>query len=934
MGNFDNTPYMEQLYADWQRGDPSVDPSWAAYFGSTQTEEQASAAAPAAPQGHSYKQSRVDSLIWAYRELGYRRASLNPLGGDYAGEHSYLPVPGDDSDFATLDVAEFGLGGEDMETEFLAGQAMRPSRAKLRDLVAAFRQTYCAHIGVEFLHIRNQRIRRWLIDRMESGRNMVPLQNSMKRAFLADLIRVEEFERFLGTHYVGQKRFSLEGSEAIVPALHYLVDRGAYANEIDTIVVGSTHRGRLSILHTVLGMSAEEIFSEFEENYGPGVYHGSGDVKYHLGYEAEHVNDDGSRVLVVVEANSSHLESVDCIVEGRTKGIQEGKGDRDGTRVVPVLLHGDGAFAGQGVVAETLNLSHLKGYYTGGTIHIVINNQIGFTTPGRYGRSSILPTDTAKALPIPVFHVNGDDPEAIISVMSLALAFRQTFHHDVIVDIFCFRRRGHNEGDEPSFTHPQMYRLIGKHPGVATLYGKKCHHDGVMSTAEQETLRGDMRAKLRASLDRARTSPVANISRSQGSGWDSLQRQFSFDDVATTVERTTLDTIIAATTTAPDGFNLHPKLSKILEGRRRRFESDATVDWATAESLAFGSLLLENVKVRMSGQDCTRGTFSQRHSIWWDTESTIPKPYLPLAHLSPAQAPVGLFDSPLSEYSVLAFEYGHSLVSPSTLTVWEAQFGDFSNGAQVIIDNYLAAAESRWQRRSGLVLLLPHGFEGQGPDHSTGHLERFLQLCAGENMQVCFPTTPAQYFHLLRRQCRAPYRKPLIIMSPKSLLRNRRAESAVADLTSGAFSFVIDDPAPPPDPRRLLLCSGKMYYDLVARRETVGDRTTAVIRMEQLYPFPGDHLERILKRYTTVQEIFWAQEEGENRGAWSFVRNRFDGAVPGGPLRYLGRPESGSSATGSFKRHLAEQEELLARAIPGTVSTEAASPAQHTVNTE
>lgn len=928
MGSFDNIRYLEQLFEAWKKGDGSVDPGWSAFFDDSVTNESV----PGAVQQHPYKQSRFDSLIWAFREIGYRYAALNPLGGDYDGEHSYLPMQGNDTDFESLDPSAFGLGETDMETEFFAGRAMRPAQAKLRDHLAAFRETYCGPVGVEFLHIRNKRMRRWMIDRIESGRNRVPLQNSMKRTFLTDLIRVEEFEKFLGTHYVGQKRFSLEGSEAIVPALHYLVDRGAYANEIDTVVVGTTHRGRLSILHTVLGMAAEEIFSEFEENYGPGVYHGSGDVKYHLGYEALHVNEDDSRVLVVLEANSSHLESVDSIVEGRVKGIQAGKGDRTGARVVPVLLHGDAAFAGQGVVAETLNLSHLKGYRTGGTIHIIINNQIGFTTPARYGRSSILPTDSAKALPVPIFHVNGDDPEAIISVMSMALAFRQTFHHDVVVDIFCFRRRGHNEGDEPSFTHPQMYRLIGRHPGVATIYGQKCDRDGVMSAGQQEQLRNEMRMKLRTSLERARTSPVAYTSRSQGSGWDALPRLYSFDDIATGVDKKTLDTIMAATTTVTDGFNIHPKLSQILETRRRRYESDLNIDWAAAESLAFGSLLLRNVAIRMSGQDCTRGTFSQRHMVWWDTESTIPKPFVPLAHLSGTQARFEIFDSPLSEYSVLAFEYGHSLVTPSTLTIWEAQFGDFCNGAQVIIDNYIAASESRWGRRSGLVLLLPHGFEGQGPDHSNGHLERFLQLCAEDNIQVCFPTTPAQYFHLLRRQCMASYRKPLIVMSPKSLLRNRRAESTVSSLTTGSFAFVLDDPAPPPAARRVILCTGKIYYDLVARREKVADRETALIRLEQLYPFPGDQLDRLLKRYRDIQDIFWVQEEGENRGAWSFVKVCFERAGLPGSLRYLGRSESGSSATGSFKRHLAEQETLLAAAIPGPETISSQTP--ETENTE
>jgi 2-oxoglutarate dehydrogenase E1 component len=912
MNSFENVSYLENLFTAWKQGDLAVDGAWQEVFSSVAGGDSRN------ENGNvSCSQNKIDGLIRAFRESGYRHASLNPLGGDYNESHGYLPLSEHESDFESLDLASFGLGDADMDAEFFAGESMNPPRMPLRGILEAFRQTYCATIGIEFLHIRNKRMLRWLMDRMESCRNHPPVQVSMRREFLADLIRVEEFEKFLGTKYPGQKRFSLEGSEVVIPALHYLVDRGAHDNDIKNIVLGTTHRGRLSILYAVLGMPPDEIFSEFEGHVEPEVYHGSGDVKYHFGYNAEHANADGSRVYLSVTANPSHLEAVDSVVEGKTRAMQDIMGDKDGNHALPVLIHGDAAFAGQGIVAETLNLSHLKGYSTGGTIHIIINNQIGFTTPARYSRSSPFPTDIAKALPIPIFHVNGDDPEAIIHVTSLALSFRQTFHQDVIIDIFCFRRHGHNEGDEPSFTHPQMYRIIERHPGVAAIYGKKCDEAGIMSVSQQELLRTETRDSFLHAYEQTRVRPVALTNRSQGEEWNAISANFDFSDTSTGVSKLILDNIMQAISAEPEGFNRHEKLRRIIEARRDRYAKESVVDWSGAESLAFGSLLLKNTAIRMSGQDCTRGTFSQRHMVWWDTESKIPKPFVPLAHIESGQATLSVFDSPLSEYSVLAFEYGYSLASPKILTLWEAQFGDFSNGAQVVIDNYITTAESRWEIRSGLVLLLPHGLEGQGPDHSCAHIERYLQLCANNNIQVCNPTTPAQYFHLLRRQVLAPFRKPLIIMTPKSLLRHRRVVSDVAMLTEGSFRCVLDDVVAPEKVERVALCSGKIYYDLMEKRDAKGDQSLAILRLEQLYPFPAKQLHQALEKYDDAQKILWVQEEHKNFGAWSFVREQCESLGMEFALTYVGRDESASPATGSFQAHREEQDSLVEKVLRG-----------------
>ena len=721
--------------------------------------------------------------------------------------------------YEKLTPREFGIAESDLDTVFSAGRAMKPSPAPLREIIAAFEETYCGSIGVEFLHIQDKHIRRWLIEKMESTRNKPALSVEQKRIILQDLLRTEALEHMLHQSFVGQKRFSLEGSESIVPGLHFLVDSaGRYG--IEQFVIGTTHRGRLSILNAILHMTPEEIFSRFEESFQPGMYGGGGDVKYHIGYETDHILEDGGTVHISMASNASHLESVDPVVEGKARALQDNRGDRGRKQVVPLLLHGDAAFSGQGVVAETLNLTNLDGYATGGTIHIIINNQIGFTTPARAARSSYFPTDVAKMLPVPIFHVNGDDPEALVYAADLALQFRQSFGKDCILDVFCFRRYGHNEADEPAFTHPRMYQIIAKHPGVATLYGERCAGEGVASRQEQTSFTQEYMNSLKEALDRRADQPISVTDTTQGPDWVGIDHQYSHEQVDTRVPEATLQRIGLHINAVPEGFHIHPTLNRILSRRRSGFDERAPVDWASAESLAFGSLLLEGIPVRLSGEDSVRGTFSQRHLTWWDTQSDPPQPYTPLQTLAEEQAPLRAFDSPLSEYAVLGFEYGYSLMDANALVAWEAQFGDFANGAQVTIDNYIASAECKWGRMSGLVLLLPHGIEGQGPDHSNAKLERFLQLAARENIQVANLTTPAQYFHALRRQVKTRFRKPLAIMTPKSLLRHAKVISPLSDLAEGGFLEVLDDVLDPSQVERVLLCSGKVYYDLMAQRES------------------------------------------------------------------------------------------------------------------
>lgn len=902
----DNVSYMESILHEWEKSPSAIDAAWDAYFREV-TGPIVSIETGA--RDMAYRQSRIDSLLWAYRDIGYLYARLDPLGGDYGPVHNYLQRDEFDT-YERLTLDEFGIDRGDLDKVFSAGRVMKPSPAPLRDIISAFRETYCGSVGVEFLHIQDKHIRRWLIEQMESSRNRPKLEDSQKRIILTDLLRTESLENALSRFFVGQKRFSLEGSEAIIPGLHFLVD-SATRYGIEEFVIGTAHRGRLAILNTILHMTPEEIFATFEEHFEPGMYGGAGDVKYHIGYEAEHVLDDSGTVHISVCANASHLESIDAIVQGKARALQDKNRDQQRKRVVPILLHGDAAFAGQGVVAEILNLSRLEGYTTGGTIHIIVNNQIGFTTSARSARSSCFPTDVAKGLPIPIFHVNGDDPEALVYVADLALQFRQTFGTDCIMDVFCYRRHGHNEADEPSFTQPRMYKIIRDHPSVAKIYGEQIAGVGVVSSEEQESITCRHMDELKQALERAQSETISQTNNTQGPEWIKIEQKYSGEPIDTCVEASILQRIGLHLTTVPGDFHIHPILSRILERKQVAFKERSTVDWSLAEAMAFGSLLLEGTSVRLSGEDCVRGTFAQRHLTWWDVQSEQPSPYTPLCTLADAQADLAIFDSPLSEYSILGFEYGYSLVSPKALVAWEAQFGDFANGAQVIIDNYIVSAESKWNLSSGLVLLLPHGSEGQGPDHSSAHLERFLQLAAEENIQVCNPTTPAQYFHLLQRQVKATFRKPLIIMTPKSLLRHQKVVSTVTDLAQGHFKEVINDICDPDQVERVLLCSGKVYYDLLAHREAISNTNTALIRFELLYPFPGSAIKESLKKYSRAREFIWIQEEPRNAGAWTYICENFALHFSDIDLRYFGRDENATSATGSFRQYQQEQKKLV-----------------------
>lgn len=913
----DNLTYIERLFEHWQKDPSSVDSAWGDYFGQLGRPASAAAPQPAAASATSsdkvYKQTRVDSMLWSFRDIGYLYARLNPLGGDYGPEHDYLQRDGTPT-YEKPTPEQFGLSEADLDTAFFAGPAMKPSSAPLREILAAFQETYCGPIGVEFLHIQDKEIRRWLITKMESVRNRPRLDNRQKRIILEDLLRTESLEQALNRYFLGQKRFSLEGSEAVIPALHFLID-SADRFDIEEFVIGATHRGRLSILNTILHMPPEEIFSMFLDVERNLLFKGVGDVKYHVGYEADHTLDRGGQVHISLCANASHLESIDPIVEGKARALQDYKNDRQRKKIVPILLHGDASFCGQGVVAETLNLSRLAGYSTHGTIHIIINNQIGFTTSSRSARSSYFPTDIAKAFGVPVFHVNGDDPEASVYAANLALEFRQTFGRDCILDIFCFRRHGHNEADDPSFTHPRMYKVIESHPGVGKLYGDHCIRHGAATEEDRRSITDRYAEIMRQANERAQQQPASTFSTGQGTEWDPFREGYSPEPVETGVSESVLRTIAEHLMTPPDGFCLHPALHRLLQKQRTLFEDQSTLAWAFAESLAFGSLLLEEHRVRLSGEDSARGTFSQRHLTWWDIESPNPLPYTPLKNLAPDQADFQIYDSPLSEFSVVGFEYGYSLIDPTALVVWEAQFGDFANGAQVIIDNYIASGRSKWNRLSGLVLLLPHGIEGQGPEHSSAYLERYLKLAADDNIQICNATTPAQYFHLLRRQVKRYFRLPLVVMTPKSLLRHPKAVSALSDLTGGCFRDVLCDPCDLATIKRIVLCSGKIYYDLLEHSQTLASDDTAILRVEQLYPFPAAALGECLDRFGQVDRIAWVQEESRNTGAWSFVRERFETHFPQLKIAYIGRDETAAVATGSSKLYKTTQQKIVQDAL-------------------
>jgi 2-oxoglutarate dehydrogenase E1 component len=932
-----NAGYVEDLHARWLQSPASVEEDWRRFFEGAAPAPSQSSSSPTSPTSPTppatakvngtngahatataYReavretvhaatelQTRVAHLINAYRVRGHLAADLDPLDVTPPGE-------------ADLDLASVGLSDADLDETFsTAGMSGLPERATLRQIVAHLRETYCGSIGVEFTHVEEAAPRGWLQQRMESTSNHAQLNRPELLRILTKLTDAEIFEQFIHKNYVGAKRFSLEGAESMIPLIDLLVEAAA-AQDIEEIVIGMAHRGRLNVLVNVMGKNVREIFAAFDDKR-PERFIGGGDVKYHLGYSSDVVSGAGRRVHLSMAFNPSHLEWVNPVVEGRVRA----KIDRRKRKsTMPLLVHGDASFMGQGVVAETLNLAMLEGYTTGGTIHLVVNNQIGFTTLPRDSRSTRYCTDIARELRVPVFHVNGEDPEAVIQVTRLAVEYRQRFKQDVVIDMYCYRKYGHNEGDEPRFTQPLMYSLIDHKPSVREVYVERLVNAHHITREEADAIAHERRATLEKALEEARQGDYQHMPEAMGGVWAPYKGgpDAGSPEVSTTFDRAALLDAVDRLATVPAGFHPNPKALKVLEQRRERAHSGHGLDWGAAEHLAFASILLDGHGIRISGQDARRGTFSHRHAVLFDAKTG--EPYTPLAHLgdgTPAGPAVGRFevyDSPLSEAGVLGFEYGYSLDRPDKLVVWEAQFGDFVNTAQVILDQFIISAEDKWGRLSGLVLLLPHGFEGQGPEHSSARIERFLQLSAEDNMQVCNLTTPAQLFHALRRQVHRSWRKPLVIFTPKSLLRHPEAVSALEDLSEGTFQRVIpDDTVDPTRVRKILVCSGKVFYDLAADRRKRQRDDVAIVRIEQYYPLSGA-LDRALAPYPTGTPLVWVQEEPRNMGAWYFINARREEFFRGRhPLSLVSRPESASPATGSKAAHDLEQKLLMDEAF-------------------
>ena len=848
-------------------------------------------------------------MIRLYRVRGHLAAKLDPLGLSHTSEPEELSL------------AWHGFAGQD-DKEVYVGGAFGFEWVKVRTLYDALRLTYCGHVGLEYMHIADTEERRFLQDKFESPEDTIQFTPEGKKAILKAVIRGEEYEKYLAKKYVGTKRFGLDGGEAMIPALEAVIKYGGSMG-VREIIYGMAHRGRLNVLANVMAKPFKVIFHEFSGgSSNPDDVGGSGDVKYHLGTSTDR-EFDGIKVHMSLVPNPSHLEAVNPVVLGKTRAQQAFRDDLDNhEQVLPVLIHGDAAFAGQGVVWECFGLSGVRGYSTGGCIHFIINNQIGFTTSPKFARSSPYPSDVAKGVQAPILHVNGDDPEAVTFACKLAIEYRQKFKRDIVIDMWCYRRFGHNEGDEPKFTQPLMYDEIKGHPRVSEIYSERLKAEGVLEEGTAPEMRDAFIAHLDDEFEAGKNYKPNEIDWFAGR-WSGLHKpadpETARRNVDTAIDKKLFDSLGRTLTTVPENHEIHKTLGRVLDAKREMFKSGDGFDWATAEALAFGSLVTEGFGVRLSGQDSGRGTFSHRHAIWVD-QNTEEK-YIPLATLPHGKFEV--YDSTLSEFGVLGFEYGFALADPKTLVLWEAQFGDFANGAQVMIDQFIAAGEVKWQRANGLVLLLPHGYEGQGPEHSSARLERFLQLCANDNIQVCNITSPANYFHVLRRQMLRPFRKPLVIMSPKSLLRHPQAKSGAEGFVGDShFMRLLSDRAEIEDEkvRRLVLCSGKVAYDLMEKRDEEGVDDVSIVRVEQLYPFPGEPLAVRMKRMTNLEEVVWCQEEPHNNGAWFFVQNRIEDALTaaghtGMRPRYAGREEAASPATGFAKRHQAQQEALVSVAL-------------------
>ena len=894
-----NAEFIEVQYKRWKADPTSVSHDWRFFF---EGFELAAAGTPEVAEGFDEKQllrqSRVESLIYRYRDLGHLLACLDPLAA-CPTEHPLLKLEA------------FNLTAQDLEREFFTRRFAASRHAPLKEIIQALKETYCRSIGVEFMHLQDPSERRWLMDRMEPVRNQPNLEPDAKRRILQGLVEGAIFEQFLNKKYIGVTRFSLEGGDALIAALAFLINHMVECGASE-IILGMAHRGRLNVQTNILQRPLEEIFSEFESCYNPEEIVGAGDVKYHNGYLADLKTAGDQRLRVYLMSNPSHLEAVDPVVEGFSRARQDLLGDKSNAQILPLLIHGDAAFAGQGIVAETLNMSQLEGYKTGGTIHIVINNQIGYTTLPEDARSTRYSTDIAKMLMVPIFHVHGENPEAVVHVIQLAADYRQEFGKDVVIDLVCYRRYGHNEGDEPYFTQPRMYDRIRQRSSLHQLYADQLISEDIIRQDDLDKMVEAVNSRLENAYDSVHGSECPFPQSRFYEEWEDISAAYTHDPVATGIKKKLLVSLAKNLNTVPEGFNLNSKLQRLLKKRLESVEQDKGIDWANAEALAFASLLKEGLSIRLSGQDSGRGTFSQRHSVLVDIENE--NRHVPLNSIDANQGRFHVYDSLLSEAGVLGFEYGYSLARPDCLVLWEAQFGDFVNNAQAVIDLFIASGESKWQRLSGVVLLLPHGWEGLGPEHSSARLERFLQLCAGENIQICNPTTPAQYFHLLRRQLKVSFRKPLVVMTPKSLLRHPSAVSKLDDLCDGHFQAVLDDPETLQAPKNVIFCSGKIFYQLYKRRSDIENMDTAIVRLEQLYPVPEKQLKNKMKKYQGAKNWYWVQEEPENMGGWHFIRPYLND-ISGTSFACIGRKASSSPASGFHSIYKQEQEAIIEQAI-------------------
>ena len=921
-----NAGFIEDLYEEFLRDPAGVDPGWREYFKSLAGSSGEVAHGPirerllarvrmpptnlatqgAQSDGASAKQGAVSRLIQVYANRGHLIANLDPLGMQERAKPYVLDLP------------YFGLSAADLDTEFFTGSRNEaiPERATLKQILADLKFIYTATIGAEFAHVSDTEERLWLQDRFQLERMQRRFSDAEKKNLLWQLTAAEGLERYLHTKYVGQKRFSLEGGDSLIPLLDDLVQQGG-KDGIEETIIGMAHRGRLNVLVNLLGKAPKDLFNEFEGQYDFAKLRGSGDVKYHKGFSADLKTGSGN-VHVALAFNPSHLEVVNAVVEGSARARQERRGDALGDKVLAVQIHGDAAFAGQGVIMETLQLSQARGFYTGGSVHIIINNQVGFTTSDpRDARSTLYCSDVAKMVEAPILHVNADDPEAVCFVARFALEYRMKFHKDVVIDLVCYRRHGHNEADEPAATQPLMYQVIRKKLTVRQLYAEKLTGEGVLSAADAAAMVEQYRNGLDEGKPQARAA-LGLIGNPYTVDWSEYLGADWSEPVRTGVDMARLRILGKAITTYPTDWVLHPRVLALMQAREKMINGELALDWGCAENLAYASLLQEGYPVRLTGQDSGRGTFFHRHAVLHD--QITGRDYVPLQHLASSQPTFTVIDSILSEEAVMGFEYGFSTTEPHCLTIWEGQFGDFCNGAQVIIDQFISSGEAKWGRLSGITLFLPHGYEGQGPEHSSARLERFLQLCAEYNMQVCVPSTPAQMFHVLRRQMLRPLRKPLIIMTPKSLLRHPLSVSRLDELASSGFQTVIDeiDDMKPSSVTRIVFCTGKVYFDLLKSRRDARVDSVAIVRIEQLYPFPSEEYEAILRKYSNAREIIWCQEEPQNQGSWYQIRHRLQSKLgPQHELLYAGRAGAAAPATGIAALHEQQQKNLVSAALQG-----------------